>query len=184
MRSIGRSKESATSSTHQNRSQCARLLGCNRVGKNRTKQLGTPRPVRRNHPCRATRSRIKGHQCKKVCNALACDHPKHRDARPPRQRSESLRAAAPRPGKNRACARPTEGRAQRFVQTGMTLGVCPKGGRKGRTQRFVRTGLDTQHADDSAVLNRPPIWPHDPRSTWWDTECASVLNLKTRRSTG
>lgn len=90
----------------------------------------------------------------------------------------------PRSGKDRACARPTEGRAQRFVQTGMTLGVCPKGGRKGRTQRFVRTGLDTQHADDSAVLNRSPIWPHDPRSTWWDTECASVLNLKTRRSTG
>lgn len=90
----------------------------------------------------------------------------------------------PVPARTGRAPTPREGRTQRFVQTGMTLGACPKGGRKGRTQRFVRTGLDTQHADDSAVLNRSPIWPHDPRSTWWDTECASVLNLKTRRSTG
>lgn len=161
MRSIERNEKSSAPSTHRKRSQCAfTRLQPSRKEPNKTARNAAPR---------APKSSLQGrplshqrHQYKKVCNALAGDHPKPRDARPPRQGSESLRAAAPRPGKNRACAHPTGG----------------------RTQRFVRTGLDTQHADDSAVLNRSPIWPHDPRRTRWDTECTSVLNLKTRRSTG
>lgn len=79
----------------------------------RTEQDSSERrgPCDRNHPCKAARSRVKGHQCEEVCNALASDHPRPRDARPPRQRSESLRAAAPPPRQEPGVCppRPTEG---------------------------------------------------------------------------